>query len=83
MNNPYHISVSIATIFWVKMLKFFDADTDSGSGIFLTLDPGSGMEKNRIRDKKNPESATLDADQHPGPGMSNLCGSIWFQIRIV
>jgi hypothetical protein len=23
------------------MLKFFDADLDPGSGIFLTLDPGS------------------------------------------
>jgi hypothetical protein len=28
------------------------------SGIFLTLDPGSGMEKIRIGDK-HPESATL------------------------
>jgi hypothetical protein len=27
----------------VRILKFFDADP--GSGIFLTLDPGSGMEK--------------------------------------
>ncbi len=26
--------------FWVKILKFFDADRDPGSGIFLTLDPG-------------------------------------------
>ncbi len=39
-----------------KILKFFDADPDSGSGIFLTLVPGSGMEKfgsgitSRIRD---------------------------------
>ncbi len=29
------------TIFWIKTLKFFDAD------------PGSGMEKIRIRDGKN------------------------------
>jgi hypothetical protein len=29
--------------FWVKILKFFDAD------------PGSGMEKIRIRDGKNPD----------------------------
>jgi hypothetical protein len=28
-----------------KILKLFDADPDPGSGIFLTLDPGSGMEK--------------------------------------
>jgi hypothetical protein len=32
-----------------KILKFFDADPDPGSGFFLTLDPGSGMEKIRIR----------------------------------
>ncbi len=33
MNKPDHISESLGTIFWVKILKFFDAD------------PGSGMEK--------------------------------------
>jgi hypothetical protein len=32
MNNPDHISESLETIFWVKMLNFFDGD------------PGSGME---------------------------------------
>jgi hypothetical protein len=36
MNNLDHISESLETIFWVKILKFFDAD------------PGSGMEKIRI-----------------------------------
>jgi hypothetical protein len=35
MNNPEHISESY---FWVKILKFFDAD------------PGSEIGKNRIRD---------------------------------
>jgi hypothetical protein len=38
MNNPDHISESLETVFWVKVLKFFDAD------------PGSEMEKIRIRD---------------------------------
>jgi hypothetical protein len=33
-----------------KLLTFFDADAEPGSGIFLTLDPGSGMETIRIRD---------------------------------
>jgi hypothetical protein len=33
MNNSDHISESLETIFWIKILKFFDAD------------PGSGMEK--------------------------------------
>jgi hypothetical protein len=53
MNIPEHISDSLETIFWVKNTKFFDAD--SRSGIFLTLDPGSGMEKfgSGIRDKIN------------------------------
>jgi hypothetical protein len=56
MNIPNHISESLKAIFWVKILKFFDADQDPG--IFLSLNPGSGMEKIRIRDK-HPGSATL------------------------
>jgi hypothetical protein len=32
--DPEHISESLETIFWVKILKFFDADADPG--IFLT-----------------------------------------------
>ncbi len=47
MNIRDHISESLETIFWVKkILKFSDEDP----GIFFTLDPGSGMEKIRIRD---------------------------------
>jgi hypothetical protein len=41
MNKPDNFSESLETIFWVKILKFFDAD------------PGSGMDKIRIRDGKN------------------------------
>ncbi len=44
MNNP--VPRAFKTFFWVKILKFFDSD------------PGSGMEKIRIRDK-HPGSATL------------------------
>jgi hypothetical protein len=54
MNIQDHNSESSETIFRVKILKLFDADADPG--ILLTLDPGSGMEKTRIRDK------------HPGSG---------------
>jgi hypothetical protein len=36
-------SESLETIIWGK--KFFDADSDPGSGTFFTLDPGSWMEK--------------------------------------
>jgi hypothetical protein len=42
-NNPDHISESLETIFWVKILEFFDANPDPGSVIFLTLDTGSGI----------------------------------------
>jgi hypothetical protein len=38
----HNIFESLETNFWVKkkILKFFHADPDRGSGIFLTLDPG-------------------------------------------
>jgi hypothetical protein len=42
---PDHISESLETIFGFKILKFFDADEDQGSGICLTLDPGSKVKK--------------------------------------
>jgi aminoglycoside/choline kinase family phosphotransferase len=48
----------LKTIFWVKILEFFDADADPG--IFLTLD--LGWKKIRIRDN-HPSSATLDTSK--------------------
>jgi hypothetical protein len=36
--------------FWIKIIKFFDADADPDTGIFMALDLDSGMEKVRIRD---------------------------------
>jgi hypothetical protein len=30
MNNPDHISDSLETIFWIKILEFFDAYPGSG-----------------------------------------------------
>jgi hypothetical protein len=60
MNIPDHFSESLETIFGLKILKFFDADSDPGSGIFLTLSPGSGMKKIRIWDK------------HPGFATGNI-----------
>jgi hypothetical protein len=47
MNITDPFSESLETVFWVKILKFFYADPDQGSGIFSTLDPGW---KNRIWD---------------------------------
>jgi hypothetical protein len=49
INNPDPISESLETIFWVKILKFFDADPDPGSGIFL---PWIRDKKIRIRDPR-------------------------------
>jgi len=41
MNNQDHISESLETIFWVKILKFFfDADPGSGMKKILSRDPG-------------------------------------------
>jgi hypothetical protein len=59
MNIPDHISESLETIFWVKMLKFFDADPDLGRNLF---EPGSWMEKIQIR------------DEHPGPATLRIPG---------
>jgi hypothetical protein len=40
MNIPDHLSESSETVFRVKVLNIFYADTEPGLGIFLTLDPG-------------------------------------------
>jgi hypothetical protein len=60
MNILDHISESLETSFWVKILKFFDAYADPGSENLF--DPGSGMEKFRsgIRNEHS-GSATLAA----------------------
>jgi hypothetical protein len=44
MNIPDHISESLETIFWVKIVKFFDADADVDPGSGNLFDPGSEME---------------------------------------
>jgi hypothetical protein len=46
MKNPNHISESVETIFWVKILKFF---FPSMMGKIRIWDQGSGMEKIWIR----------------------------------
>jgi hypothetical protein len=40
MNIPDHFSESIETFLGLKILKLFDADSNLGSGFFLTLEPG-------------------------------------------
>jgi hypothetical protein len=44
MNIPDNFSESLETVSRVKILKFFDVDLDPGSGIFATLNSGSGIE---------------------------------------
>jgi hypothetical protein len=50
MNIRDHISESLKTIFWVKILKLFDADPDPGSGMKKNSDEGSGV---NIRDPQH------------------------------
>jgi hypothetical protein len=70
MNIQNQISESLKTVLRAKntvpVLKFFDADPETESGIFFTKDPGSGAEKfgSGIRDK-HPESATMQILLHP------------------
>jgi hypothetical protein len=52
MNIPDHISESLETILWVKVLKFFDTDP--------------GWKKNRVRDPGCFGSATLITNSDPG-----------------
>jgi hypothetical protein len=52
INNPDHISESLETFFWVKIHRFFDAD------------PGSGMEKIRIRDNTDYKSTHIDEEDY-------------------
>jgi hypothetical protein len=43
MNIPDHISDSLESLFWFKILKLFYADAHPDPGIFLTLDQRSGI----------------------------------------
>jgi hypothetical protein len=75
------ISKSFVTVFELKIVKFFVVDPDSGSGTFLTLEPGW---KIRIRDKHD-GSATLVyvyfCSGVPGPFFW-LSGSFGFLLTI-
>jgi hypothetical protein len=61
MNIPDHISESLETILWVQILKFFDADTDPGSGnIFY---PGSGIREGKISDPQHCQRGSFAVGQ--------------------
>ncbi len=60
LNILDHFRLPRVTVFELKILKFFDVDPDPGSGIFLTLNQGSGIPDGKIRiQDKHPGSATL------------------------
>jgi hypothetical protein len=40
INIPDYISKTLVTIFGLQIIKFFVADPDPGSVVFLTMDPG-------------------------------------------
>ncbi len=83
MSIPDHISESLKTIIWVKILKFFGADADPNPGSGNLFDPGYGMEKIRIRDK-NPGSATLYnwLFFSKGPGKDATPAQAWIWILL-
>jgi hypothetical protein len=88
MKIPDHISESLETIFWDRILKFFDANPDPGSGILVTLDPGWKILGSGIRDK-HPESATLPSrkfrllSKRPhGPSLISKKGNLFFALDL-
>ncbi len=68
MNIPDHISESLETIFWVKILKVFDAYPDPGS--MNIFDPGSGIREGKklisgTRDKHSGSATLSGSPGHP------------------
>jgi hypothetical protein len=72
MNFLDHISESLETIFWVKILKFVDADADLDPGSGNLFDRGSVMEQIRIWNK-HPGSATLLTNDYRTPILYPPC----------
>jgi hypothetical protein len=62
-----HISESLEKFFWVKILKFFVACADPGSGIFLTLDTGWKKFGSGINIPDPDHSMLQIRDVYPGP----------------
>jgi hypothetical protein len=72
------------TVFWVKILKFFDSDADPESGIFLTLDPGWKKFRTGILGK-HPGSATLQFTKNYRTFTQTIViklSKIWFGILL-
>ena len=81
MNKPDHISESLETVFWVKILKFFDADPGwkkFGSGIRdgkdRFRDPDSGK-SSRIRNTESKCNIVIVKKSHYTNPVLTCCGS--------
>jgi hypothetical protein len=66
MNNLDHISESLEVIFGIKYFNSLMRVRIRDPGILLTLDPGPGMEKIRIRDKLPKAFNSPHFDSSPG-----------------
>jgi hypothetical protein len=64
MNIIEHFSESLEKVFRarIEILKFFEADPDPGSGIFLILDRGPGMEKFAVMIDVNKDNNVTELD---------------------
>jgi hypothetical protein len=76
MNNPDHISESLETSFWVKILKLFHADP--GSGMKKNSDMGSGI---NIPDLPHLYRHTFAMDPEP-LGFGTTFDSMQIQIKV-
>jgi hypothetical protein len=79
MNNPDHIIESLETIFWVKILKFFDADPGSRMGKVRILDGNNSDAGSGIRDWDNiPDMQHCKVDAViSGFSQSRCCSLRW------
>jgi hypothetical protein len=77
MNIPDLFGDNLISVSWVKILKFFNADPDPGSN------PGSGKEKNRIRDGKKSDPGSWRNIPDPQHRLADMFAkpSFYFAIR--
>jgi hypothetical protein len=77
MNNSDHISGSLETTFWVKILKFFDADPGSGD-TFTSIHCGRKTIHIKVH---GPALSDTNADRFPLNGFIRYkCRSVSFMI---
>jgi hypothetical protein len=70
MNNSYHISESLKTIFWVEILKFFDADQRDGKNSNRddkSSDPQHWWQREFHLGVSDVDHVSIDVEIHLGP----------------